>query len=572
MYKTKRERYDIIKSQLDTEFSSFRKQYQDLADYILPNRARFLINDGNKGDRRNHKILDPTATMAARTLRSGMMSGITSPARPWFRLTTADSAMAEFGPVKSWLHVVSERMNAIFLRSNLYNILPTVYGDLGTFGTAPYSIEEDIYNVVHFSSFPIGSFRIGKDERGIVNVFYREFRMTVRQILQKFAKRGENGKYDLSNLSDFVKRNYEAGRLEEWVEVSHFIGPNPEFNPKKLESKFKKFESTYYEKSSSGKDIYLSEKGYDYFPIMCPRWEVTSEDVYGTSCPGMVAIGDVKQLQFGEKKIMQAIDKLVNPPLIGPTVLQNSTVSLLPGGITFDDTATGNNSGLRPIYQINPQIQHLIQKQSEVKERINTAFYADLFLMLEQMERQMTATEVAERKEEKLVALGPVLEQFNQDGLDPLIDNTFDIMMRQNTNGRLLPEPPQELQGAPLKVEYISIMAQAQKTVGIGGIERFMTFTGNLAAARPEAWDKVNVDQVLDIYGDMTSIPPSIIRSDDEVQAIRQQQQQAQQQAAQMQAMQQTASTAKDLSQANTDGQNALTELIDRAKAGDLTA
>ena len=142
--------------------------------------------------------------------------------------------------------------------------------------------------------------------------------------------------------------------------------------------------------------------------------------------------------------------------------------------------------------------------------------------------------------------------------LDPLIDIAFEIHVRQN----LIPPPPEALQGEELKVEYISIMAQAQKLVGIGGVERFTGFVGQMAAVNPEVLDKIDVDQIVDVYGDMTSVPPSIIRTDEmvaEIRAGRQQQQQAMQQAEMLKT---GASAAKDLSQAKLDEDSALDALL----------
>jgi len=100
---TKRQELEILRSQLFNERASFTPHWRDLSDFVQPRRSRFYTSDVNKGDRRNQKIIDSTATMALRTLRSGMMSGVTSPARPWFRLTTPDPDLAEFGSVKMWL-------------------------------------------------------------------------------------------------------------------------------------------------------------------------------------------------------------------------------------------------------------------------------------------------------------------------------------------------------------------------------------------------------------------------------------------------------------------------------------
>lgn len=568
---SKRQCLEQLRAQLESERSTFKSQWQDLGDYILPTRPRWTVTDANKGTRKNTKIINSTATMSARTLRSGMMSGITSPARPWFRLTTPDPDMAEYSKVKRWLHIVADRMSTAFLRSNLYNTLPLLYGDLGVFGTAPMMVEEDLFTTIRTSSFPIGSYAIAKDAHGKVNVFTREFRMTVRQLVQEFGEHDlRTGKAKWDNFSLNVRNMYDKGQYEAWVDVIHVICPNDDHDEESKAAKDKKFCSVYYEKglaaSASGQEIFLRESGYDEFPVLCPRWEVTGEDVYGTSCPGMIALGDIKALQVMEKRKAQAVEKMVNPPMMGPTSMKTQKVSILPGDVSYVDVREGMQ-GFRPAHEVNLRINELAVEIERNEQRIQKAFYTDLFLMMAESDRrQITATEIDERKEEKLIALGPVLEQMNQDLLDPLISLTFQMMLKQEQ----LPEIPEELQGMELKVEYISMMAQAQKLIGLAGMDRFWGMTERMSQLAPDALVKVNTDRYIEVYADNCGLNPAIMRTDEEADQIRQQAAQAQQAQAQAQSMRDVTSSVKNLAQAPVDGDNALTALLGQAQAGNL--
>lgn len=549
---TKQQEFEILRSSLSSERSSFIPHYRDLADYILPRRPQFTVTDSNKGDRRNYKIVDSTATLSARTTRSGMMSGITNPSRPWFRLTTADPDLAEVSAVKIWLNIVTERMNTVFLRSNLYNVLPVIYGDIAVFGTAAMGVEEDLSGeVMRFNAFPVGSYYLANNDKLEVRTFFREFRLTVRQIVEKF---------EWDNISSHVQNYYNRKQLDAWVEVCHVITTNTDYDPKKIDSK--QYTSVYYETGSQGsganymsrEDKLLRESGYSYFPVLCPRWETTGEDVYGTECPGMIALGDIKALQLMQKRKAQAIEKMVNPPMIAPSFMKNSKVTILPSDVTYVDEREGMK-GFRPAHEVNIRLIDLDSTINEHQERISRCFFEDLFLMLANTDRrQITAREIDERHEEKLLALGPVLEQLNQDLLDPLIDITFTIMNNQG----LIPEAPPELQGLALKVEYISLMAQAQKLVGVGGVEKFAGFVGSLFAAtqNPDILDKVDYDQMVDVYGELSGINPSIVRSDDVVAELRGQRQKAMAAKAKMEAMQNMATMAKDLAGAGAQAAN----------------
>lgn len=526
----RRQRFARLVSSLKSERSSFDAHWRDLGDNIQTRRTRFQFTDNNRGGKVNQNIIDSTATFAARTLAAGLHSGMTSPARPWFRLTTPDPDLAELESVKEYLHVVGQRMATIFLRSNLYNALPTVYGDLGTFGTAAMLVLENENDVIRCLPAPIGSYYLANDANLKVTTFAREFRLTVRQLVEQFGKFSGDRHQQPTNWGDFsprVREAWSAGRYEDWVDVCHIILPNAGYDDTKLEGKYKRFLSVYYEYGYNGgsngyttaDDTILSEEGFDEFPVLAPRWEVTGEDVYGTNCPGMTALGDVRALQKMKKRLLQAIDKKVNPPMVAPVALQHGNPTVIPGEITWVDEGPGRT--FRPAYDVNLDLSHLHNEIEDVRNSINQAFFVPLFLMLENLDRkEITATEVMERKEEKMLAIGPVLEQCNQDLLDPLIDRTFAIMARRG----LLPEAPEELHGVPLKIEYISVMAQAQKSVGLASMDRLSLYIGSIVKETGDrsVLDKWDMDQSVDEYAGMTGVPPRVIRADDAVQSLRQ--------------------------------------------------
>ena len=569
-YQTKRQRLDDLKAQLDADFFSFKTLYQDLSDYFLPTRGRFVLStDSNRGDRRNNKIIDPTGYLSARTLSSGMQAGITSPARPWKRLTTPDPDLAEYGPVREWLDVVDQRMTTYFLRSNLYNVLPLAYSDLGVFGTSCIFMDKDMDSVSNFMSFPLGSFRFAKNVKGQINVFTREFRMTVRQLIEKFGDYDpKTGKPNWNKFSTAIRNLWDRSQYETWIEVGHVIEPNMQHDPGRLESKFKPFSSCYYELStreySGGDERFLRESGYDYFPILGPRWQVTGQDVYGTDSPGILSLGDNKQLQHGEKRAAQAIDKMINPPLKATSGLKKTRASIVSGDITYLDDP---NERFEAVHEVRIDLSHLNAKQAEVRQRIQRAFFEDLFLMLSNSDRrEFTATEIMERKEEKLLALGPVLEQLNKDVLDPLIDNQFMLM---NEAG-LIPPAPEELQGMPLKVEYISIMAQSQKMAGIATMDHFISGVTQIAEIYPQALKKVDFNEYIDQRADAMGISARIVRSDDRVQELIAAEEQAMRGQQQVEAINQLSGAARNLGQVDMSKDTALTRLAEQAQAGQL--
>lgn len=539
-----RKRYLRRWAALKNERSSWLSHWQEISDYIAPRRGRFLVTDGNKGRKRNTKIIDSTGILALRILASGMMSGLTNPARPWFRLGTPDPEMMEFGPVKDWLGTVEKILYAIFGASNFYNQIHTVYSELGAFGTAALYREPDFENVVRFRAFTAGEYAIAEGESGKVDTLYREFEMTSGQLVEKFG---------LPNVSTAVSGAYERGDYDTRHTVMHAIEPRRNRDQKKRDGRNMAFASVYLE---PGGDKMLSESGYKTFPAYVPRWDVLGGDDYGRS-PGMDALGDVKQLQVQERRKSEAIDKMSNPPVTLPSALKSQPASALPGGVTYVNP--NEAASAKALYDVRVDIAHLSADNEAVRGRINSIFFADLFLMLAQLEgvQPRGVMELAERKEEKLIQLGPVLQRLNNELFDPLIDDIFAMAFEAG----ILPPPPEDLLGADLKIEYVSMLAQAMQAVGVQSIERTLDFVIRNAQAFPEMLLKVDSEQAVDEFANAVGAPSRIIRSDDDVAKIKEQQAQAQAQAEQMAGMMQMAETAKTMSETDTENTNALTEI-----------
>lgn len=557
----KRQRYDSLKARLWTDRTSFDSHWQEIAAFMVPRRIRFTSTDRNRGDKRNQNIINSTARYSIRTLASGLHAGLTSPARPWMKLTTPDPKLAEQAPVKAWLHEVTRRMLDLFLQSNLYNVLPVIYGDIGVFGTGAMSILEDTKELFRAYQYPIGSYAIGLDARGLACTFCREYEMTVRTVVEEFGVKTGYKDVDWTNISGTVKNHWDRGEYEVPVEVCWIVTPNEHSDPNKIDAKYLPWSSCHFEKGAK-QTTFLRESGFRTFPILAPRWDVTGEDTYGTDCPGMTALGDVKQLQIEERRKGQAIAKKIDPPLVGPSSLRTQKTSLLPGDVTYSDDRDGMK-GLRAIHETNIDLNDLRLDIGEVQYRIQRAFYEDLFLMLARSDERgglerPTAREVEERHEEKLLALGPVLERTNDELLDPLIDRVFGLMEAHG----LIPDPPDELDGVRLKVEYVSILAQAQKLVGVVGQDRFVQSVIPLAQADPSVLDKIDFYQVVDNYGDMLGIDPRLIRSTEDAQARAQQRAQAQQMAEAAQQADVVASATQKMGATPMQGDTALNRVL----------
>jgi hypothetical protein len=547
-------RSDLLRrwGELKRERATWEPQWRELSQFLLPRSGRFFIQDHNRGQRRHNNILDNTGTRAVRVLAAGLMANMTSPARPWFRLETPDKQLNKHAPVKQWLADVTQILLDIFAKSNTYRALHQAYQELGVFGTEAAIVMDDFDTVLHHYSLTAGEYAIATNYRGQIDTIGREFEKTVAEVVKEFGYK---------NCSTTVKKLYDNGTLGAWVPLIHIIEPRADRDPSSKLARDMAWRDCYFEQGGEA-EVYLRDGGFREFPALCSRWDVAGGDIYGTS-PGQEALGDTKQLQQEQLRKGQGIDYQTKPPLQVPTSMKNSEMDMLPGGVSYYD-GTSPGAGIRSAFEVNLNLRDLLEDIADVRERIKSAFYADLWLALEQVDAgKMTAYEVAERKEEKLLLLGPTSERLHNEKLDPLVRGAFNRALRAG----ILPPAPQELHGMQLNVNYISLLAQAQRAIGTNGIDRFVGNLGQIATIKPGVLDKFDEDQWADQYSDQLGIDPSLIVPADKVALIRNARAQAAQQQQQAALLNSTADSAHKLANAPMGSNNALTALSQGAGA-----
>lgn len=549
-----RKQDEALLTRLDSERSSWDSHWQDLCDHFLPRSPRFTTTDRNRGSKRNAKLLNGKPARAARLCAAGLFSQITSPARPWFSFGLEDTDLAKWQPVKQWLDDSTRIMRDILAGSNFYRAMPALFRDLVVVGTHAQLIDEDDDDVARCYPFPVGSYRLANSARLGVDCCVRTFSMTARQIVARFGAEADH------DVAEAAKTDPER-----WYDdLVHVCGPNPHYEPDMLDSRYKRYASRYYRRSGPA-GAYLSVKGYDDFPIIGPRWETNGEDVYGHS-PAMLALPDARSLMVYEKRIAQAIEKKVNPPLKGPIELEAKGIDPQPGKTVFSSAPDKIGS----LYDLNAfNVEHAMLKARELEAAIDSSLFVDLMLMMSRTDRrEITAREIDVRQEEKILALGEVLERLNDEALGPGLERIFAIADRQ---GRI-PPPPEELieyqrsigSAKAIKIEYISALHQVQRMVKLGQIDRAVGFLNSVAGAYPTVLDNFDPDAAFEEVADALGLPPRLVRSKEQRQQVRQARAEAQAQAAQAQQAQAEIEAAKTLSQADTGGENGLTDLMRR--------
>lgn len=524
--------WDIIFPQLESRMTALRDwrfswwaAWASLADYILPRRYHFLVaaNTMLRGVPQNQTIVDSTATLAMQTCASGMWSGLTPPTRPWFKLGVSIDWIELDEAAKGWLEDSERILYYIFAQSNFYNIMAQAFQDVATFGTAPIIMYEDAATVLRCYLPCAGEYYLAVGSRLSVDTLYREFVLTIQQIVDMFS---------LEACPHEVRERWlqGGGSLEMEMIVAHAIEPNFAISRNKRSSADKisvvpghfTWREVYWLKGRKT-EAELSRRGFNGCPFFAARWSVVSNDPYGRS-PGMDCLGDTKQLQVETRRKGEFIEKLVRPPMVAGVDMKNEPSSILPGHITYTNTESGK-TGFKPAFEVSPAaLPPMIEDIKEIQARIKDCFFVNLFMAITQMAgvQPRNELELTKRDLERLQALGPFVNLFTTEVAGPAVMRGLDIADRR---GLLKPRPP-SLIGMPLKVDCISMMKIAQAAAANTGIasvvaQAVQMSQGAKESGAPDPLDNIDLDEAIRMMAENGQVTSKVVRGAKEVADLR---------------------------------------------------
>lgn len=543
--------------------------WMQLGQYFLPRRAKAWVvaNQYSRGQYLNDSIIDSTGCMAAMTCASGMWSGLTNPARPWFSFAPAVANVELDEAGKEWLEDTQTRVMAVLHQSNFYSTFAQFFQDMTVFGTSPIIIYEDAEDVIRCFLPCAGEYFLACGSRFSVDTLYREFTMTAIQMVEMFK---------LENCPPQVQALWRTGggSLDQELLVAHAIEPNfaiasPGSASKRVSvvpGKYAYRELYWVRGRKDSKP--LSVRGFNEKPFAAGRWSIVSNDPYGRG-PGMDALGDQKQIQQETRRKAEFIEKGVRPPMLADPALKNEPASVMPGMVTFVNTANGT-AGFKPAFEVRSEwLQHLVIDIKDVAQRVKDCFHVPQFMAITQMQgvQPRNELELTKRDLERLQVLGPVIDLFENEVASPCLQRVVSIMQRRG----MLKEMPPSLRGLPLKIQYQSLMRLAQRSAESVAMKDGFVTLGQLSLAAknagvPDPLRVINLDRSAKHYLNLNNFPVSCVYSDQEVaehdQIRAQEVQRAKQDAAQSSLAKPAVDAARVLSQTEVGGGSYLNSIL----------
>jgi len=513
--KTRRDHVNKVAKALQAQRDDDELDWHAIADFSGYGEVPGLsYNAQNRKRPRMRQLIDSHPILSFRTVQAGMYSGLSSPNRPWFDFKFADPELNEYQAAREWLDEFQHLIYAMFDASNFYQVARQNYGAMARFGPAAGMMTEHPLSVAPCLALGIGSFWFGLNDAFNVDTLLRECPMTVDQVVKRFVGR-PGGRYDWSAVSRIVKEKWDRSDYGHIVQCKQLIEPGAR----------DAWDSSIWDCNDDRQAAILEAKRYSEQPFWAPRWDTRDGGTsnYGRGV-GHDALADMRELAMQAKRKRELTDLLAKPPTVGPA----RDLDMRPGAHTsVADMSSGVS--VQPIYTPNPMaIAQVKEDIRDIKDAIDRLTYADLFMAITNMPgvQPRNVEELLKRDEEKLTQIGPVVEMVNDDMLPVAVERMIGIARR----GNLIPEAPEELQGRELKVEFVSVLAMAQKMLGLSTTERVVGFVGSLGSIfGPQVLDKIDPDAIIDDYAERANLPAKAIRDRATVEQLRADRAQAQQ-------------------------------------------
>lgn len=544
--------------------SDFEYYWRKIIDYLLPGRNNFtLYSTPQKRRLLSNYIINNTGNDALQVFTSGLHGGLTSSARPWVKTKWKNEALNKVAPLAQWSNAVDKKYQELLINANFYEAMPLFYTELGGFGTGAIYLGETFEGEApfHYEVLSTGEYCYSIGQNGEIKMFFRHITMSFLNVVEEF---GEDA------VSDTMKKAAESRPNDPTLVIQVIV---------KNRYQGKEYTSYYYEPTASSlggnsnNENFLRVSGFNEMPVFICPWEPIGRDLYGTGL-GLRALTEIMSLQEMERAYRMAVHQSVDPTLNAPAKMKGFVKSL-PGHINW---YSNPNDKITPLFETPLDLAAVAASIDRLETKIKRIFFNDLFITASRDPNAspLKAAEVYERRDEKLIRIGPSTEKLISRVLQPSVLRGINIAFRHKE----LPDiPPEfrELTKDGIQLMFVSPLAQSQKLVAVQSINNFLGFAGGVVQFYPEARDKVNGDRLMDEGADIFGVPQVILNSTDEVKQIRdtraKQMEEAQKKQdmalqADMNAKQQTAAStsARNYADAGVSVTEALGEVSDRQR------
>jgi len=540
---------------LKTERSNWNQMWQVLGEYVSQIKQNFETQPAN-GEFLTREIFDANGAFAAHSCASALLGMLwPSTAKQAIEIAPPDDLEIGTELAEFYDRMTSRTVRAMDdPRANLALALDEYMLDQIIFGTSGVGVEKGDISKLLYKPYGVKELYVDEGKNGKVNACYICYEWTVQRLVDE---------YGLDAVSPKVREKYQQNKLREKVKVLHVIKPRKEKKAKKGKLAMP-YMSVHMEYE---KCHVLREDGFHELPIFVGRFRKLNYEIYGRS-PAMNALPDIREANILREAFIIGTEKALDMPLgiLDDGMLGGGYVDTSAKAINVFN-ASGNLGGNSPVFEIGkpPNLAVAEVRLEKLNQNIAQHFHIDKLLDFNNQTR-MTFGEAQIRDQIRISSLSSLFSRQISEVLTPLIERSVNILWRAGEFGvisgseeeaELLAmgkEPeyiPDELVGMLERGEEIYTINYKTKASNASRAEEYLAiidvanFAGQAMAIDPSLSKRINLHEAVKNMGDIRALPIGIVRQDDEVDALVQQEQQ------QMQAMQalQTADMAAGVAQ-----------------------
>ena len=490
---------------LEGERKVVEHTWQVIEQFVVPYRGKFFRTElqEQEVEWRKRDIYDDTAVKSNRRLAANLHSNLTSPTLNWFNITFRQDELNDDQQAREWIEECGEITYKALQDSNFNLEISEGYTDLCSFATMTIveEVEDEIeWKGINFQAVPMRECFFEEDAKGQPMRFFRRIEYTPLQMVDKFGK--ENLPQDIVRRAE----GHNTGDVKEHVIFAIYKRDNRKDadTSSMLAPLARPYGYKYVLRKS--KEQIGDEGGYYEMPAFVTRFAKTSGSMWGHG-PAHVALADIMTLNELVYLDQRALEKAIDPPSLTTENGLMSDLDLEAGGLTV----VADIDGLRP-YDNQAKFTVSRERIVDLQISINEAFYGDQLELKESP--AMTATEVERRWQIMQKALGPTVGRIQSDLLDPMVQRTFNILLRAGQ----LPEMPEIVRsmGGTLDIEYTGPIPRSQKMDQADSIETWIAGVIALAEIYPDALDVPDIQTAIRVVGELKGVPSKVMRSEAE--------------------------------------------------------
>lgn len=510
----KAKRDDALYESLSRKFESakaYRNKYVDpkmeeAIELVLPVYGEFGSEPSWPDCR-----FDSIGTECVELLADGMFGNLTPSNQMWFRYQFEDPKLNEDKASAKALEELTDHMLKVFNRSTYYDVGPELLQMGITVGTGSMDIHEEKSEgrIICSPEHPRAVY-VTNDAMGQVAVVFVVKYMTAEQAVEEYGE---------ENIEDSIKEHLKTNDNTEF-EFVECVKRNPNVKPNSPFATEWAWQEYSFRRGDTRKMI-LRQRGARTFTKPTWRWKTRGSNPYGWA-PVATAMPDIRTCNQIVRTWLMNLQKTADPASFDPEEGRNWSRD--PGSRNFyrDPNRRGYYDQLPPM---TPAIEATLDV---MQKRVRQALKVDSFLMLMQMEAQMTAREIVERKREGMTVVSSTVGKFETETLDWIHERFLSI---EAQGGRLKMLPP-ELTGNKLKVEYLGPISQMQREIFIEqGIVSAIETSATIFTIWPETKMKIKGALLVDRIWRANGAPEDALRNDEEYTQVLDQIAKAKQQA-----------------------------------------